>query len=328
MSVLMGFNTTNADYANYESMYITIGWGTYSGIVSDFGYISLVKLANLVGLNYADFLIFMAVCCVLVLWCGIKQYSQAPNAVLSIFLLYPFLINIIQLRFFLALVIVICLLKYLEERKAVNLVKFCIGLLIAISFHVSAVVFGVLVLFWVKSRLSFLVLALSMFGVFVALSGVFWGLDSATALFHGKLDAYFESNYFTFNKTIRTLSLGGSALALLYCIWVAGIYEKYRYKEVLFYSASTMIVLSTIAIFVSNEFERFARLGYIIIYILFFNVFYSRKVSLANKLALSVLFILTIPGYIFFQYYFRESHGVPFAEAVFQTVIENNALFK
>nr|WP_281247596.1 EpsG family protein [Haemophilus paracuniculus] len=324
--ILMAFNTYNADFENYQNMYNAIGNGTYGGWITDFGYVALVNLGNSFGLTYADFLIVYFGVTALLLLKIVNKYSAYPNAVLSLILLYPLFINIIQLRSFLALLIIVYALQYLTERNFKNIAKFITAIVLATSLHLSSIFFGILLIFFIRNRVYILILGILAFILLIAISPFL--VDLINTISVGKLDSYTENNYITLNKVIRTISIGMASIILIaslkYTLIKDGAISKY--DNTLANVAILILLLSSIAILFSNEFERYSRLGYLLSYILYFNILATNSVNQIKKILLSILFSATIFGYIFFQYYFRASNDIPFAEAVFQTIIENNSL--
>lgn len=324
--VLSAYNFDNPDYMNYESMYFFVGEGTYTGLITDFGYSFLVKISNFIGLDYADFLIaYFAICTFFILKI-VNQYSLAPNRVLAFFLLYPLCINIIQLRYFLASLLIIYALKYLTEFNLKNILKFSSFLFFSVSLHISSLIFSVFYLLFIKNRKYFLVLtSILVILILVSIPILFELLNTVTM---GKLDSYSEGNYLTVNKISRVLFFTISILGLLYILkkYSEKVQNYFVYEQILMKASFLMLLLANIAILASNEFERYSRVGYILVYILFFNFLRKKYISSQIKLMSIMVFSFVIGSYIYFQYYFRGSDGVPFAEAVFLRVIEYNSL--
>lgn len=325
--LLMAFNTYNADYGNYESMYVFVGLGEYSGWIKDFGYIFLVEQANRLGLNYQEFLIVFFAICAIILLGIVKKYSMSPNSVLSFIMLYPLFINIIQLRTFLAILVIIYAIQYLNKYSFKNVVKYLLYLSIATSLHLSSAFFIILLLAYIRKRTYLLLIGIV--AILVLASSIPFVMQIINTFTEGKLDSYSESNYVTLNKTMRVLFFGiSSTFLVLYMRYFMKRHFlfNHQYDGVMARCALLVLPVSVIAILFSNEFERFSRVGYILIYIMFFNIFNYKTVNLIDKLKLVFLFIISIFSYIFFQYYFRFSDTIPFSEAVFKTIIEYNSI--
>lgn len=327
--IIMAFNINNPDYTNYSSGYYFIGIGEYTGWIKDYGYLFLVEIANKVGLDYSEFLIvFFAVCTVLLVKI-VNLYSSSPNAVLSMLMLYPLFINIIQIRLFLAILIVLFAIQYLNEYKFSNLLKYLFALVLATSLHLSAVFFSCLMMLYIRKKIYFLVLLFTILLVGILFFPVI--LNVINSFTEGKLDGYMESNYITFNKTLRVTFFGVSiiifSLYLKRCLSSLPSSFQINSYDILLSRAVLMVLpISVVAIMFSNEFERFSRIGYIIIYILFFNLINSGKIKIISKFFACILFIFSVFSYIYFQYYFRFSNEIPFSEAVFETILEHNSL--
>lgn len=324
--VISAYNFDNPDYLNYENMYYFVGSGTYTGQILDFGYVFLVKLANFLGLDYSGFLlVYFAICTFFILKI-VNLYSLAPNRVLVFFLLYPLCINVIQLRFFLASLVIIYALKYLAELNLKSFTKFTAFLFTAISLHFSSLIFAVFYLLFVKNRkYFFLILSMLVVGVLVLAP---FAVDILNVLSAGKLETYADGNYLTVNKIARAIFFTGTILVLLYMLKYYS--EKadnfFSYEKTLIGASFIILLLANIAILFSNEFERYARVGYVLIYILFFNFLIKKYISTHIKFLSVIMFTVVIGSYIYFQYNFRFSNETPFTEAVFQQVIEYNSM--
>ncbi|MDO4223940.1 MAG: hypothetical protein Q4D05_07940, partial [Acinetobacter sp.] len=101
---------------------------------------------------------------------------------------------------------------------------------------------------------------------------------------------------------------------------------EFEYEELLTNAAILILLVSYAAIMASNEFERYARVGYILIYILFFNFISKRTIDINIRFLMTILFTLSMGSYIYFQYFFRASDQIPFFEAIFKTVLEYNSV--
>lgn len=324
MLILMAFNTHNPDLENYRNMYNAVGNDTYGGWISDIGYIYFVKLSNYGGLNFQEFQILFFSICIGFLFNTINRYCKLPNLALVFIMLYPLFINIIQIRTFLGILVILFSLQYLLKNKVINIIKFLLCLVVASSLHIGSIFFSVLLVLFVKNKKNMLLIGVLIFLIVLPLMPI--AINEINSFTVGKLDSYAEGNYITLNKVVRTIFLGGSAIFLVRTLKSAICkYSGFKYDLIMANVSILILTLSAIAILFSNEFERFSRLGYILCYILYLNVIINNNIPNRAKANISILFFTIIPIYIFFQYFFRASDGIPFYESVFKVIMENNS---
>lgn len=110
------FNTDNPDFTNYQNQYYG-ATGGYSEPI----FTALVFLFRSIGFNFWVFRGFVAFAGLALISRTICKYSPYPNLSLFLFLLYPFVIDVVQIRFFLAYSIIVYSIKYIinyqESRK-------------------------------------------------------------------------------------------------------------------------------------------------------------------------------------------------------------------
>jgi len=151
MFILFIGNYENADYAVYKDYYDYVldvdTWGL------EILFEQMMKLIKFLGLSYQGFLIVVAVCIFPLLWKSISEYTNNIELVLLFYLIYPLLMNTIQLRNFIASIIILFAIRYLLEKK---LIKYVTLIIIAGLFHKFAFV-GLLYIFIHKVKLKHLV---------------------------------------------------------------------------------------------------------------------------------------------------------------------------
>lgn len=162
MVVSIGCRTQGADYIAYALEYQL---ATYQkpGEVRYVGYLMIEKLAHLFGLSFENYVFMAAVLSSLLLYWGLSQMTTNVNLALSLFLIYPYGHELVQMRNFMADVIIVAALPIILKEKS-NLIKtklrqtiiLTIVGLAAVSIHFDAV-FVVLFLaasIWIPIRVS------------------------------------------------------------------------------------------------------------------------------------------------------------------------------
>jgi len=130
-------NTMNPDYGAYSYIYSKIQNGVpMLGKTSmESGFILMMKLSSLLGLNYRGFLILTTLCCYLLINSTIKLYCNSSSYVYLLYFIYPYLIDVIQIRNFIAMSILIYSVRYLVNDGFGGKIKYIVLLLIAATIQ-------------------------------------------------------------------------------------------------------------------------------------------------------------------------------------------------
>lgn len=134
--ILFAWSYGNADYFNYEYKYNNIGNLNTS---FELLYVNTQKLANSLGLDYRAYLLIVASCFIVaVLWYTRKNTRNWPY-VLSLYAIYPFMMDVVQVRNSMALIFIWvgidALVNYESKRE---IIKFCVCIVVATLFHSAA----------------------------------------------------------------------------------------------------------------------------------------------------------------------------------------------
>ena len=155
----MAFSTNNADYYYYQTMFTRIQHGvTYYAVESGFYY--LCKLAVSIGLEYETFLVIYSGVAFLLISNSLLKYTKKPVFVLFLYFCYPYILDIAQIRHFMACAIFLYAIRYLEEFSIKNLIKYIACVLIATSQQLIAFAFFIFLLVYVKDSRKIIKIAL------------------------------------------------------------------------------------------------------------------------------------------------------------------------
>lgn len=144
MWTLWGFNTSNADYLNYEQIYNYMGYkslSSYGGVELGFG--RLMYIVNQLGINYQGFLKILSFICLILYGISFKRLSDKPGYLFIMYLYFPFFLDIMQIRNALAAAIVVNALPYILKKKYII---FTIIIIIASFFHTTSLFYLLLLL--------------------------------------------------------------------------------------------------------------------------------------------------------------------------------------
>lgn len=137
--ILFGWSSGNADYLNYVYKYqnINILSGNF-----EFLYYRITKIARDIGLNYRDFLIAFSAVFIITIFRFVKRNSSNWCFAISLYAIYPFMMDVVQIRNSMALIFIWlgmdCLINY-KERK--QLISFIVYIIIAMLFHSASLIF-------------------------------------------------------------------------------------------------------------------------------------------------------------------------------------------
>lgn len=138
MWVLYWGSTNNADSDNYLLLYEHVKNVGEGFLTTEIGFLGLVKLSVFFDLSYNQFLLIISFLALSLIYVTIKQYTNNVQYILSLYFIYPFLLDIVQVRHFLAMSIVVYSMNYLEKGKNF---RYIIGILMAFSIQFSSIVF-------------------------------------------------------------------------------------------------------------------------------------------------------------------------------------------
>lgn len=147
MWILFAGNTKNPDQINYittyklsSNMQITLDFTK-----SEPGFYFINKFFSILSNNYNVFLFEIVFICFLLIDNTVKRYTNNCNYVFICYFFYSFFLDVVQVRSFIAMSIIIFAIKYLIEDKKGNKFKFLIFLFIAGIIHYSAFLYVVLI---------------------------------------------------------------------------------------------------------------------------------------------------------------------------------------
>ncbi|TDO94093.1 EpsG-like putative glucosyltransferase [Halanaerobium saccharolyticum] len=195
MWILYWGNYTSADYDNYKWLYKSLATSSEWIIGNQPGFAIFMKIGSILNLDYNQFLLVVSFISFWLIIFTVEKYSHESNIVYVFYFISPFILDVVQVKHFLSMSIIIYSLKYLEKRNLKNDIKFVIMIFLAMSIHYVALFFLPLVLLnkikpeQIKLIVLSLFIALSIF----VITGVF--KDVVYLLFNPqKMDRYFLIN--------------------------------------------------------------------------------------------------------------------------------------
>lgn len=301
VSIISSSNMFIADRMNYLEGYLDVKNSNW-----EIGYQLLMKLFIKLGCSFKMFLFFVFLIGLTILYEVFRKYTLYPNKVLAFYSLYPLLMELVQVRFFLASIFISLSLLSLKKRKVFN---YFIWLLLASSFHNSSLFFfsSLLILLDFKrfKKVFFLLFTISIVVMptyFYKVGEYFPSLGKQTARY------IFDSNSM-FTKIIVLLYF------VLTCFISIMIYNRDKNNNNEFVVKVIMLgILSYGFILISYEFTRIFRSIMPIIYMNFVNNIWIRKSSILTDTIITISILLyPIIAFIAFIYLpFSDNVVIPF----------------
>ncbi len=161
-TIIFSFNTDNPDYSGYFGTYNAyytrdIYWDYFQRY--DPFYKAFVILCNKLHISFNLFRVLVFLICISLIITTIRKMTNRINLVLSLYMIFPFVMDCIQIRNYIGSAIVIYSMQFLfyTSDKAVrknNIYRYVLGILIASMFHYVTILYSMflLVLFpsWFK----------------------------------------------------------------------------------------------------------------------------------------------------------------------------------
>lgn len=143
--LIMGANTKNPDFYTYSINYVP------NRIGSDVGYSLLIKIFSSIGFSYSTFRMIISFMGIFLISRTINKLVINKSAFYLLYLLYPFIIDVVQIRNFLVMSILIYSIPYLLTESKTDRIKFGVFILIASTLQLTAI-FYLPILFIEKIR--------------------------------------------------------------------------------------------------------------------------------------------------------------------------------
>jgi len=320
MWLLFWGNFSNADYLNYLRRYeYILQTGKFPGS-GEFGYNLIMKIASGFRFEYYQFLMFVSFLGLFLITSAVKRYTCKPQLVYALYFIYPFLLDIVQVRHFLAMSIIIFCFRYLEKDGIRNDIKFIFGILVAFSIQYISIIFLPLVI--IKrlkiKQLYTIIFIFLVVGIPLAYTNIFQIIASYLVPFQHVEHYFLNRARFGF---VIAFSIQSIVFIMVYCS--KKFLEKYESKNKLI----SMIYKTNIYLFIlfplyiiNGTFGRAFRMIMIPNYVLFSMVF--SKINRKEKVPfLTILLIFVVASFMWYIF-------IPSRYTVFFPIFEKNLLLQ
>ena len=135
--VLMGGNISNPDTIIYYNIY-----NSSEFFSKDFGFGLLVRVCkNGLGMNIDMFRMTIAIIGFLLMANTVNQFVKNTMSYYLLYFLYPFMMDVVQMRNFLVMCILMFSIRYLLDRSKKGIVKYVMFVLIAATIQKTALIY-------------------------------------------------------------------------------------------------------------------------------------------------------------------------------------------
>jgi len=139
---LMGANTQNPDIYAYQISYADTRLGSL-----EVGYWALKRLFFSFGFEYAAFRMIISALGILLIHHTVKRLTDNCSAFYLFYFIYPFMMDVVQIRNFLAMAIFIFAVPYLMSDRKRDILKYLLLIIIAASVQTMAIFYLPLLVF-------------------------------------------------------------------------------------------------------------------------------------------------------------------------------------
>lgn len=338
MWLVASFNTDNPDYFHYWNGYTHIKG--YAGNISEPLYWAVAKFTHAIGLDFQGFRCVVFAIALLALSYAIWKLTNKPNLLLGIYFIYPFTVDVVQMRGMVAnafvMVAILLLITYKEKAKGKYLLMSFAMVVLATGFHYSAASAAIIYLALVSKKniekaIIYCGIALvAVAGVFVA----FYSKIMSAVLGAGVVDKF--SGYQETGTNVGGFILSLFALQWLFVfICYFGLHgpkvEGFDYESSVWTKNSFMfkiVVLNTCLaiseVLISMELERITRVGTLIGFCMLCNIAEHNEAEHKNIIRLAGLAYVLMSFFVL-MFIHQSDVGLWF-DYTFMSVFENNII--
>lgn len=320
MWLLFWGNITNADYDNYIRLYNHVANYGEGFSTSDIGLVYLMRIGNILNLNYNIFLLVVSFLGLLLITKTIYKYSLKPQYVISLYFVYPFLLDVVQVSHFLAMSLVIYGIGILVNTEKNNSLIFIFIILLASSLHIISIIFLPVLMFYRSSvhklyRYITIILMLSIPIAYTSLPYRVISMFFSTI----RVEQYFN-NRPNFGFLIQFLIQGLILLFIWYARKITNQNKIYSTFADVVFKVNVYLLLLYPLYMINGTFERGFRMVIILNQMVLTNAIYHLKNIRLKIIMTSILFMFNFLLFLYYIYF-------PFQETVFFPIFENNLLW-
>lgn len=351
--IVYAFNTANPDYVAYKEHYNNVAIH-YSEPL----YCLMQQVFFKAGFSFQAFLCVEAALGLGITVKAISMMSPYPNAVFGLYMIYPFVYDVVQVRSFFAqaflLLAVAFMLKYKETRlKRYAVLFFCL-LLISVGFHYSGILFSPLAILFLDEKkhkvglsliVPLLIISIPLY-VQIAIP-----IASKTIGLAKTLSWIEIGSVKSVLGMVKLLAVRLMIPALIYLTYVIGggsrwratcdinieqqredsnrQYDSIRYKQnkILVLVVVYLAAFISMEMFIDGQYSRIARANLIIEYILFSRIITTVNNNSNKRILWGLMIMFSLMQLADSSMFLALSNGDLWFNYVFRAVFENSLIW-
>jgi len=350
--VIWGLNYANNDYSSYamawaftQSSIAQHGfWGglivSITNLRFEAGYTTLNALMIVAGIrDYSMFVALIAAVTLLSFWILARKYTRHPTLAMMLYAIYPFLFDVIQLRYAIAQIVVLFSLRFLRAFTWRNIVAFATLIIIASSIHQSALVFVCLVFAYIQNYRRIMALSTVSLVFFLVVFRIMPGISAVILGAAGKSDnkirllqdigAYGDLVSVAGYSVISALVL----IAVASCMRQLARFGTNQYSAILARVCCMMPLFAGLLVFNSEFYRLFRTMIIIFIFFSFSFRIPHEKLSLVEESRASLSWTMTLMLsmasvlWFFISHLHRASENNLDGSNLFDSIMTHNWLF-
>ncbi|WP_288300204.1 EpsG family protein [uncultured Lactobacillus sp.] len=315
--LLMSVTTATYNYADVETYQTQFNLANiYKVPVNELndiglGLYLLFRISYMLSLNYRGMMLIAIILCMFLLHKSMDFIPLNENIFWGFFLIFPGIIEIIQIKYFLGSSIVIYSFKYLVQDKKYSILKFIIGIFIAYLFHSACIVFLLLLIVkFIKNKKCSVSLKITLIGTFVMFLLLRFIPGIADKFFASvRIERYLgnlatQASMYNFFQVISSWLI--MVIISIYCYLKLSqnnsIIEKNQLLNVVFKNYTALCVLGITLPLLTYDlnFFRFIEISFIFGYIVI-SIYFNEIISVKNIIIIGVLIIVLYLTYHFYS---------------------------
>lgn len=309
------FNHGNSDYDAYEKYYNSIVQPVKEDykLFDDYGYNAIMYCCAKAGISFPVFRGMLIIATIFFLFEGVRRLDDVSALAALAYFIFPFLIDAVQLRFFFAYSLVVYALPLLKDKRRI---AFAISVLIAATFHFSAIAYLALLLATLDDKKLKIVLPILLVLEIATIALCCTVLYPYLIGISNRFGSYFRGNNIKITDFIRRVLFPAVFPVLTFVIFRGDRTEKDETTTLLCKLAFVSMLFVPLVVF-GLDYYRLVR-GMIIIYYLLM----TKEVVKIGKHNLNWLIILCYAVICFLFEFASLSNIVPrFNTEVFRDVV-------
>lgn len=335
--IIFCYNTNNPDLFNYTYHY------AYGGRGMEPIYTLLEGIFGMLGADYIVLRITLCIFGMILLTKSFWDFSPYPNILFSLYLFYPFPLEVVQVRTFVANALIVYSLRfiifYLKDKKKINIFYFTVTVLIATGFHYAAILSAILgIVFLDEKQRSILVTLILAIAIVLCANLPFFG--ALVEKITGSANAGGWVMRYRIVSLLQMFRLIATRGLIIFMLW---LWQKVKAKssadmvqvENAFYDKSVnrcilqcvlyISLYTVIEILFGGNFERINRVA--IIFSMLLVTRQIQRVGRENKILMWSISVVAFTLNFFSVMIGKSTANGAYINTVFRTVFENNQLF-